>query len=151
MKSLKTYTLASAATLLLLAGACQKDKELTVVEIPVTPYEIPGLWMVGNATPADWNIDAPTVMVKVEENVFSYTGHLNEGEFKCPMEPGNWGGPFVMPPVNGTVIDANGVETNEILLMPDGNPDNKWVVTEAGDYSILINGNDHTITATKLN
>lgn len=67
------------------------------------------------------------------------------------MEPGNWGGPFIMPMIGGTIIDANGVEDDEISLMPEGNPDNKWVVTESGDYTIIINGNDHTITATKLN
>lgn len=151
MKPIRTLSYAAFAAAILITGSCQKDKELVVVEIPVTPYEIQALWMVGNATPADWNIDAPTEMTKVGENVFSYSGHLNEGEFKCPMEPGNWGGAFIMPVVNGTIIDANGVEDEEISLMPTGDPDNKWVVTEAGNYTVTIDGNTHSIAVVKNN
>ena len=84
MKTLNIFnTLAALA--LLTFSSCDNDKDLVVVEIPVTPYEIPALWLVGNATPADWNIDAPTPMTEVSENVFQYVGQLNEGEFKCPM------------------------------------------------------------------
>ncbi len=137
------------ACLLLTLGACDNDKDLKVVEIPVEPYEIPALWLVGNATPADWNIDAPTPMTEVEKNVFQYSGQLNEGEFKCPMEPGNWGGAFIMPAVGGTTISGSGVASSDISLMPNGNPDNKWVVTEAGSYTIVINGNTHKINVTK--
>ncbi len=148
MKTSKILT-SLAACLLLFLGACDNDKDLKVVEIPVTPYEIPALWIVGNATPADWNIDAPTPMTEVETNVFKYVGQLNEGEFKCPMEPGNWGGAFIMPAVNGTTISSAGVAADEIALMPNGNPDNKWVVTEAGNYTIVIDGNTHKINVTK--
>ncbi|MDE5796777.1 MAG: DUF5116 domain-containing protein, partial [Muribaculaceae bacterium] len=49
---------------------CDSDKDLNVVEIPVTPYEIENLWMVGNATPADWNIDNPVKMEKTDANIF---------------------------------------------------------------------------------
>ncbi len=148
MKSIKAlYTLAAIALISL--SSCDNDKDLTVVEIPVTPYEIPALWLVGNATPADWNIDDPTPMTKVSDNVFQYVGILNEGEFKCPMEPGNWGGAFIMPTIGGTTISSNGVASDEISLMPNGNPDNKWVVTEAGNYTIVIDGNKHKINVSK--
>ncbi len=137
-------------SLLSLTG-CDSDKELKVVEIPVTPYEIENLWMVGNATPADWNIDNPVEMEKVEDNVFQYNGPLNEGEFKCPMEPGNWGGPFIMPATNGVTISHSGVASDEISLMPNGDPDNKWVVTESGNYQVIIDGNKHKIHVSYLN
>ncbi len=42
-------------------------------------------------------------------------------------------------------ITTSGVETNEIVLIPTGNPDNKWVVTGSGMYTVVIDGNDHTI------
>lgn len=129
---------------------CDSEKELKVVEIPVTPYEIADLWMVGNATAVDWNIDNPVKMEKIGENAFKYEGHLNEGEFKCPMEPGNWGGPFIMPVNGGTIIDSKGVESDEISLMPEGNPDNKWNVIESGEYRIVIDGNKHKISVTVL-
>ncbi len=148
MKTLNIFNTLAALTLLIFSS-CDNDKDLVVVEIPVAPYEIPALWLVGNATPADWNIDAPTPMTEVSENVFQYVGKLNEGEFKCPMEPGNWGGAFIMPMIGGTTISGNGVANEEISLMPNGNPDNKWVVTEAGNYTILIDGNKHKINVTK--
>ncbi len=129
---------------------CDNEKELTVIEIPVKPYEIADLWMVGNATPADWNIDNPVKMEKIGENTFQYEGQLNEGEFKCPMEPGNWGGAFIMPVNGGTVINADGVASDEISLMPNGDPDNKWQVTQAGRYRVVIDGNKHKINVTYL-
>lgn len=137
-------------SVLMLTG-CETDKELNVVEIPVTPYDIENLWMVGNATPADWNIDNPVAMEKIGDNTFQYEGHLNEGEFKCPMEPGNWGGAFIMPVNGGTIISSAGVASDEISLMPNGSPDNKWQVTESGNYKIIIDGNKHKIHVTFLN
>lgn len=142
--------LAALPTLAFLTG-CDSDKDLTVVEIPVTPYAIENLWMVGNATPADWNIDDPVKMDKIGDNTFRYEGHLNEGEFKCPMEPGNWGGAFIMPTVNATVINADGAASDEISLMPNGSPDNKWNVTQSGNYRIVIDGNKHKIQVTFIN
>ncbi len=138
---------------LLLVGVltgCDNDKELNIVEIPVTPYEIENLWMVGNATAADWNIDNPVTMDKIGDNTFQYEGQLNEGEFKCPMEPGNWGGAFIMPVNGGTIINSTGVASEDISLMPNGNPDNKWQVTESGIYKIVIDGNKHKIHVTYL-
>lgn len=148
---MKLYKIILAALLPVFSlASCDSDKDLNVVEIPVTPYEIPNLWMVGNATPADWNIDNPVIMTKISDNTFEYQGHLNEGEFKCPMEPGNWGGAFIMPVNGGTTISSQGVANDEISLMPDGNPDNKWVVTESGNYKIVIDGNKHKIHVSYL-
>lgn len=134
-------------SVLMLTG-CDSDKDPKVVEIPVKPYEIENLWMVGNATPADWDIDNPVKMEKIGDNTFQFEGRLNEGEFKCPMEPGNWGGAFIMPVNGGTIINSNGVESDEISLMPNGNPDNKWQVTQSGDYKVVIDGNKHKIYVT---
>ncbi len=129
---------------------CDSDKELIEVEIPVTPYQIENLWMVGNATSADWNIDNPVKMDRIDKNTFQFEGQLNEGELKCPMEPGNWGGPFIMPATNGTIINTDGVKSDEIALMPNGNPDNKWQVTQSGVYKIVIDGNRHKIHVTHI-
>ncbi len=149
---MKLYHIAPVMLLSLLSlTGCDSDKDLNVVEIPVKPYEIENLWMVGNATAADWNIDTPVQMQKTEDNVFRYEGTLNEGEFKCPMEPGNWGGPFIMPAVNGVTISHAGVASDEISLMPNGSPDNKWVVTESGKYQVTIDGNKHKIYVISLN
>lgn len=151
---MKTFHVIYIAIALLMIGclsSCDSDKELTVIEIPVTPYSLPSLWMVGDAAPAGWVIESPTPMNKIDYNVFQYEGELAQGEFKCPIEPGNWGGAFIMPATNGTIINRSGVQSDEISLMPTGDPDNKWLVTEAGRYSVTIDGNRHKIIVTPLN
>lgn len=147
---MKLYSIIIVALLSVFAlTGCDSDKDLTVVEIPVKPYEIENLWMVGDATSAGWDIDNPVGMEKIADNTFRFEGRLEAGEFKCPMEPGNWGGAFIMPAVGGTIINSNGVESEDISLMPNGNPDNKWVVTESGEYSVVIDGNKHKIHVTR--
>lgn len=112
---------------------------------PFTPY--PQLWMVGNATSAGWNIDNPVPMVQTVGNPheFTYTGPLTSGEFKIPTSTGNWGTDFFMPPVNGAGV----TETNAILI-PGGNPDNKWKIDVAGNYKVTLNQLYETISIEKL-
>ncbi|MDQ3278870.1 MAG: SusF/SusE family outer membrane protein, partial [Bacteroidota bacterium] len=111
---------------------------------PFTPY--PALWMVGDATAAGWNIDAPVAMVPTAGNPyeFTYTGALKAGEFKIPVATGNWGTDYFMPPVNGAGIN----ETNAIFIKA-GNPDNKWKITEAGNYKVTVNQLYETISIVK--
>jgi starch-binding outer membrane protein SusE/F len=111
---------------------------------PFTPY--PQLWMVGNATSAGWNIDNPVPMVQTVGNPyeFTYTGPLTAGEFKIPTSTGNWGTDFFMPPENGAGV----TETNAILI-PGGNPDNKWKIDVAGNYKVTLNQLYETISIEK--
>jgi len=111
---------------------------------PFTPYT--QLWMVGDATPAGWNIDAPVEMVQTAGNPyeFTYTGALSAGEFKIPVSTGNWGTDYFMPPVNHPAS----TDTNAVFV-PGGNPDNKWQITEAGNYKITLNQLYETITIEK--
>jgi len=111
---------------------------------PFTPY--PALWMVGDATPAGWNIAAPTPMTPTPGNPyeFTYTGALTAGEFKIPTAVGNWSTDYFMPPANGAGI----AETNAIFIA-GGNPDNKWKITDAGNYKITVNQLTETIAIEK--
>ena len=106
----------------------------TVNIVPFAPY--PALWMVGDATPAGWNIDAPQPMTPDADNpyVFTYTGPLTAGEFKIPTSTGNWGTDFFMPPVNHA-----GTGEQMAKFTVGGNPDNKWLITEAGNYRVTLN------------
>jgi hypothetical protein len=94
------------------------------------------LWIVGNATPNDWNIDDPNVMVNDPLSVFQfkYNEVLNAGEFKIPTATGNWSGDFYMPPGNNPPLSSTSV-----MLIRGGNPDNKWKIDNAGPYKILLN------------
>lgn len=111
---------------------------------PFTPYT--QLWIVGDATPAGWNIVNPTPMVQTPGNPyeFSYTGPLNAGEFKIPVSLGNWSVDFYMPPTNHPDISKT-----EVVLIPGGNPDNKWQITSAGNYKVVINQLYETISIKK--
>ncbi len=111
---------------------------------PFTPYT--QVWMVGDATPAGWNIENPTPMVATPGNPyeFTYTGPMSAGEFKIPVSTGNWGTDFFMPPVNG-----EGPGSTNAVFVPGGNPDNKWKITEAGNYKITFNQLRETISIVK--
>ena len=111
---------------------------------PFTPYTM--LYMVGDATPAGWDINAPVAMTPTPGNVyeFTYTGALNAGEFKIPIATGNWGTDYFMPPVNG-----EGTTSKNAVFVPAGNPDNKWKITEAGNYKVTVNQLYETISIEK--
>jgi hypothetical protein len=112
---------------------------------PFTPYA--KLWIVGDATPAGWDIDAPTPMTTTPENPyeFSYEGTLNVGEFKIPVTTGDWNTDYFMPLENG-----EGISAKYTTLVKGGNPDYKWKIAEAGKYKITINQLKETISVVKI-
>lgn len=105
------------------------------------------IYMVGDASPVGWNIDNPYEMTRNPANIyeFSYEGPMNVGEFKFPVEKGDWGGDFFMP-----VINYQDLNKTEMKFVPGGSPDNKWKINEAGNYKIVINQLYETISITKL-
>ena len=119
-------------------------RENTIDIKPFTPYA--NLWMVGDATPAGWNIDAPEPLVQESDYVFTWTGQLNAGEFKFPIATGNWGTGYFMP----YRADESIGETL-ITFRPNGSPDTKWRVQagEAGIYKITLDQLHHTISIVK--
>lgn len=119
-------------------------RDMTISIEPFTPYS--QLWMVGDATPNGWNIDAPNEMQQDPNNeyVFTYNGQLNAGEFKFPTATGDWGTDYFMPGINHQSIDSTYVR-----FVPGGSPDNKWEITQAGTYSIKLNQLYETIEITK--
>ncbi|WP_447640258.1 MULTISPECIES: SusF/SusE family outer membrane protein [Chitinophagaceae] len=112
--------------------------------VPFTPYT--KLWMIGDATPAGWNIETPTPMVATAGNPyeFSYTGPLSVGEFKIPVSTGNWDTDYFMPAAND-----EGVGSTNAIFVPGGSPDNKWKISDAGNYKVVINQLYETISITK--
>ncbi|RYE14356.1 MAG: SusF/SusE family outer membrane protein, partial [Sphingobacteriales bacterium] len=83
---------------------------INIVEGDEPPYT--ALWIVGDATPNGWNIDAPNTMRLDRSNpfVFTYSGLLKAGDFKIPTATGDWGTDFYMPLVNYPEITATGVQ-----------------------------------------
>jgi hypothetical protein len=116
--------------------------------IPFTPYT--KLWIVGDATPNGWNIDAPTQMTATSDpNVFTYTGHLNVGEFKFPVATGDWGTDFFRPYKNHPDISDTNAQFVKHGTAPDDTDDYKWYISVAGNYTITLNQLYETISIVK--
>ncbi|HET7552451.1 MAG TPA: SusF/SusE family outer membrane protein [Gemmatimonadaceae bacterium] len=126
------------------AGAYKITLDLRSMKISIkkfTPYT--KLWIVGDATPNGWNIDAPNEMQADpgDPYVFTYTGTLKAGEFKFPVATGDWGTDYFMPGVNHPDISSTYVR-----FVPGGQPDNKWLLADPGTYTITLNQLYETIT-----
>jgi hypothetical protein len=119
-------------------------RENTIDIKPFVPYE--NLWIVGDATPAGWNINAPVQMTRESDYIFTWTGPLTAGEFKFPISTGDWGTGFFMP------YNADeSIATTLITFRPTGSPDTKWRVQpgEEGTYSIRLDQLKHVISIMK--
>lgn len=128
---------------------------VTLVEKKEQPFAPEELYMVGDGTPAGWNISSPVPMEMTSPQVFEYTGPLYAGELKCPMQISDkWEAPFIMPAVHETKINKNGVAAPECEYVPTGNPDSKWRIEEEGTYHLTIDcskgKNEITIAAEYL-
>lgn len=119
-------------------------RENTITITPFVPYE--NLWIVGDATPAGWNISSPVPMVRESDYIFAWTGQLNAGEFKFPISTGDWGTGFFMP-----YSADESIATTLVTFRPTGSPDTKWRVQpgEEGTYTIKLDQLRHTISIVK--
>ncbi|GAB3307799.1 hypothetical protein GCM10027348_39160 [Hymenobacter tenuis] len=114
-------------------------RTMTIKIVPFTPYA--NLWLVGDATPAGWDIDNPTPLTATANPyIFTYSGPLKAGEFKIPTKKGDWGGDFFMPLINGQPLTDTGMD-----FVPGGSPDKKWKVATAGNYTITLDQLHETI------
>lgn len=106
---------------------------ISIEEGSAPPYS--QLWIVGDATPNGWNIDAPNQLRVDRSNpyVFTFNEVLKAGEFKFPTSTGNWGADFYMPLVNYQNLTEKGVQ-----LVRGGSPDLKWKISTPGAYKIRL-------------
>lgn len=88
------------------------------------------LYIVGNATPIGWNITEAIELTK-NGSVFTYEGKLVAGEFKFPVNRNSdW---------NQNMYMRNLEDPTQAYLHIGGEPDdNKWVITEPGNYTVRI-------------
>lgn len=131
------YSLAGLALCSAMAS-CEGEKDLVIIEGNL-PIKASALYMVGDATPNGWSIDAPTPFEATGEDplVFTWEGTLRTGEMKLCLITGSWDAPFIRPLANGTEISSTDI-TDAEFQMHAGDPDEKWVVKEAGDYQLTF-------------
>ncbi|WP_165042244.1 SusF/SusE family outer membrane protein [Dysgonomonas sp. ZJ709] len=104
------------------------------------PY--PTLYMIGNATSAEWSIDKALEMQwdPANPNTFTFEGDLKAGELKLPTLR-SWDDDTFRPLVaDGSINDTR-------LQVYKGGDDLKWKVNddEAGKYKITVNTEKMTI------
>lgn len=124
-------------------------KYLGEADIPVLePLEVEQLYMVGDATPCGWNIDEPFPLTKLSTYVWQYEGEMENGEFKCVAETGNWDAEFIRPYGSACKVGPEGAEFSEMTY--SNAPDNKWEISEAGKYRLTFDLEHYTFTSEYL-
>ncbi len=122
-----------------------ENETIHILSMDKPDYE--SLFLLGDATPAGWNIQSPIPLVKNETNPFLFTweGLLVPGELKFSTYTGDWcDGEWINASQPNQAISA----TDYIITNGCDGPDNKWIVTagEAGDYMISIDLRNRTVS-----
>lgn len=131
-------------------SSCDDEKDLIIIDGNL-PIKTSTLYMVGDATPNGWSIDAPTPLEASEEDplIFEWEGNLNSGEMKLCLTTGSWDVPFIRPMSNGEEIGKTAIANAE-FTMHAGDPDNKWRVADSGVYHLTFNLRDWTMNTSYL-
>lgn len=136
--------------LLMLVGltGCDGEKELIIIDGNL-PIKTSTLYMVGDATPNGWSLDAATPLAATDEDplVFSWEGPLNVGEMKLCLATSSWDIPFIRPKNAGEEINKDGLK-DVTFKMNAGDPDDKWNVSKAGIYNLRFDLRNWTMSAT---
>lgn len=135
--------------LLLMAGitACEGEKDLIIIDGDL-PIKTSTLYMIGDATPNGWSLDAATPLEAGEEDplVFTWEGPLNGGEMKLCLKASSFDEPFIRPLTNGAAIGKSGIAEAK-FKMNAGDPDDKWKVTDPGIYNLRFDLRNWTMSA----
>jgi len=112
------------------------------INIPKPPYT--QLWLIGDATPGGWGLSTLTPMIESANDpfIFTYTGNFGLGEFKIATAK-DYNAPFYRPVTNHPDLSVTTIQLSA------GDPDNKWLVTAAGKYTITLNLRDNSISIVK--
>lgn len=128
-------------------------EEVTGNDVVVVPggeaqYHFNDVYAVGSATPNGWEIDKSVKFDKVDDNTYTATFALKEGEMKFPLSINNgFECDYIMPTENGVGLSHSACM---LVKYPDER-DYKWKVSEdeAGTYTIVLDVKNMTMTATK--
>ena len=147
MNSKNIISILSALLVLFGLTSCEGEKELVIIDGNL-PIKTSTLYMVGDATPNGWSLDASTPLTASDEDplIFFWEGPLNVGEMKLCLATSSWDVPFIRPLNAGQEINKVGL-TDETFKMNAGNPDDKWKVSESGIYNLRFDLRNWTMSA----
>lgn len=132
--------------------------KFTIVELDPIPDQsaevlaenYPCLGLIGNAAPQGWTFDfSNSTLLPVEgsKGLYSWSGHLKVGDIHimCDLtkEEGDWSSPRLTAPFDGIVVESG--KSNPMVWKKN---DEKWNISVEGEYNVLVNLNDMTITFT---
>lgn len=149
---MKIYKFTAIIAIMLMGifmASCEDEKDIIVIDGNI-PIKTSTLYIVGDATPAVWNIDKPILLDVSDEDplVFIYDGNLSQGELKAYLTPGNWDSPCVRPLTAGSPISkADNVEPFQLY---SGGEDLKWSVKDSGHYRLVFDLRNWTLSTTFL-
>lgn len=128
-------------------------EDVTGDDVVVVPggeaqYHFNNVYAVGDATPNGWEIDNSVKFNKVDDNTYTATFALKEGEMKFPLSINSgFECDYIMPTENGVGLSHSACM---LVKYPDER-DYKWKVSEGeeGTYTIVLDVKNMTMTATK--
>lgn len=119
---------------------CHDEKELVNLGNDI-PTKLQKLYMVGSASPDNWDIDHPTPLTKSDDDpyIWIYAGPLIEGEFKLCVKTGTWEQPMFHSMTFLEEIGETPIVDKPFQPARQGGDDEKWLVVKPGIYTLRFN------------
>lgn len=150
MKTHKFTAIVAVMLMGLFMASCDEEKDIIVIEGNI-PIKTSTLYIVGDATPAVWDVNNmyPLEMSEEDHLVFIYDGILSQGELKAYLTQGSWDqAPCVRPMTAGSPISK--ADNTEQFQLNTGGEDLKWSVKDSGHYRLVFDLRNWTLSTTFL-
>lgn len=150
MKTNKFTAIVAVMLMGLFMASCDEEKDIIVIEGNI-PIKTSTLYIVGDATPAAWDVNnmCPLEMSEEDHLVFIYDGILSQGELKAYLTQGSWDqAPCVRPMTAGSPISK--ADNTEQFQLNTGGEDLKWSVKDSGHYRLVFDLRNWTLSTTFL-
>lgn len=127
-------------------------EKLTIASEYPDGNDYQNIWIIGNATPAGWNVPSTIELNKKNQVEFEYKGPLYEGELKFMLQNDKgFECDYLMAETNGASIFSTKMIRKNYPETNDAN-DTKWKVnlSETGNYRITLDTYMMEITFEKI-
>ena len=150
MKTHKFTAIVAIMLMGLFMASCDEEKDIIVIDGNI-PIKTSTLYIVGDATPALWDVNNmyPLEMSEEDHLVFIYDGILSQGELKAYLTQGSWDqSPCIRPMTAGSPISK--ADNTEQFQIYTGGEDLKWSVKDSGHYRLVFDLRNWTLSTTFL-
>lgn len=113
--------------------AADERTQQSEIRFTATPYEpvTETLYLIGEAAPTGWSVDAPEALKRTKPGLFTWTGTLKAGELKFITTQGEF-----LPSYNRDATADD--EWTLVYRDADDQPDEKFTIAEAGGYALTV-------------